>query len=332
MTQTVVGLMDTPREAESVVRDLTSSCGCDRSDIGLMARGPQDDAGAGTTGEGSGDVGAGALKGAGTGAAVGGVLGLVAGAASLAIPGFGPIIAAGPIAAGLAGAGIGAVAGGLIGALTKIGVPEDEAHYYAEGVKRGGTLITLHARDERMAQCAAQVMRQHGAVDIDQRAERWRQEGWTGRAVQGEEVIPVTKEELSVGKREVSRGGVRVYAHTIEKPVEETVQLREERATIERRPVDRPAASSDEAFKERSIEVSETAEEPVVGKRARVTEEVRVGKRSSQRQQTVRDTVRQTEVKVDNAGSATGAQYRGPERRKAKSSSYAGAERRMAAR
>jgi uncharacterized protein (TIGR02271 family) len=332
MTQTVVGLMDTPREAESVVRDLTSSCGCDRSDIGLMARGPQDETGTRTTSEGSGEVGAGALKGAGTGAAIGGVLGLVAGAASLAIPGFGPIIAAGPIAAGLAGAGIGAVTGGVIGALTKIGVPEDEAHYYAEGVRRGGTLITLHARDERMAQCAAQVMRQHGAIDIDQRAEQWRQEGWTGRAVEGERVIPVTKEELSVGKREVSRGGVRVYAHTIERPVQETVPLREERATIERRPVDRPAASSDEAFKERSIEVSETAEEPVVGKRARVTEEVRVGKRASQRQQTVRDTVRQTEVQVDKAGSGAGTQqYQGPERRRAKSP-YAGAERRMAVR
>ena len=157
MTQTVVGLMDTPREAESVVRDLTSSCGCDRSDIGLMARGPQDEAGSARGAEGASEVGAGALKGAGTGAAVGGVLGLVAGAASLAIPGVGPIIAAGPIAAGLAGAGIGAVAGGLIGALTKIGVPEDEAHYYAEGVKRGGTLITLHARDEGTTELPAFV-------------------------------------------------------------------------------------------------------------------------------------------------------------------------------
>jgi uncharacterized protein (TIGR02271 family) len=327
MAKTVVGLMDTPREAESVVRDLTGSCGCNRSDIGLMARGDIEGSSPRTDDQSSGEVAAGALKGAGTGAAVGGVLGLVAGAASLAIPGVGPIIAAGPIAAALAGAGIGAVAGGIIGALTNIGVPEEEAHYYAEGVKRGGTVITVHARDDRTADCAAQVMRQHGAVDIEQRADQWRQEGWSGRAVEGEEVIPVTKEELAVGKREVRQGGVRVYAHTTERPVEETVQLREEHASIERRPVDRPVTSADDAFKERSLEVSETAEKPVVGKRARVTEEVRVGKRATQRQQTVRDTVRQTEVKVEKSGS--GGSYQGPERRK-RQSSYSGADRRMA--
>ncbi len=332
MTKTVVGLMDTPREAESVVRDLTGECGCNRDDIGLMARGEQPEARgpAMTSDEGGSEVGSGALKGAGTGAAIGGVLGLVAGAASLAIPGVGPIIAAGPIAAALAGAGIGAVAGGLIGALSKMGVPEEEAHYYAEGVKRGGTLITLHARDDRTADCAAQVMRRHGAVDIEQRAEAWKQEGWSGRATEGEQVIPVTKEELAVGKRQVSQGGVRVYSHTIETPVEETVRLREEHARVERRPVDRPLQAGDEAFQERSIEVSETTEEPVVSKRSRVTEEVRVGKQASQREQTVQDTVRHTDVKVEKTGTP-GSSYGGPERRKRKSA-YSGAERRMALR
>lgn len=335
MAKTVIGLMETPREAESVVRDLTAECGCNRADIGLMARGEQHAQSRGTattSDEGGSEVGSGALKGAGTGAAIGGVLGLVAGAASLAIPGVGPIIAAGPIAAALAGAGVGAVAGGVIGALSKMGVPEDEAHYYAEGVKRGGTLITLHARDDRIADCAAQVMQRHGAVDIEQRAVEWKKQGWAGRAVetQGEQVIPVTKEELAVGKRQVSRGGVRVYSHTIETPVEEKVQLREEHATVQRRPVDRPVSASDQAFQEKSVEVSETAEEPVVGKRSRVTEEVRVGKQASQREETVHDKVRQTEVKVEKTGAA-GAAYRGPERRK-RQSTYSGADRRMAMR
>jgi hypothetical protein len=147
MAKTVVCLVDSAAEAERMVNELVSACRCDRSDIGLMARGPQSEVGSNAhAGDRGGDAASGALKGAGTGAALGGVLGLVAGVASLAIPGFGPVIAAGPIAAALAGAGVGAVAGGLIGGLTNIGVPEQEAHYYAEGVRRGGTLITVPRR------------------------------------------------------------------------------------------------------------------------------------------------------------------------------------------
>ena len=346
MAKTVVGLMDTPAEAESVVRDLTQSCGCDRADIGLMARGSQSEA-TGATGDTSqkaergGDMASGALKGAGTGAAVGGVLGLVAGVASLTIPGLGPLIAAGPIAAALGGAGIGAAAGGLIGALSNLGVPEEEAHYYAEGVQRGGTLVTLHAHSDDVADCAAEVMRRHGAVDIDQRAAEWKEQGWSGRwgeaqgaqrAAADEEVIPVASEELVVGKREVGKGGVRVYTRVTETPAEETVALREERAQIERQAVDRPVGANDSAFQEKSVEISEMAEEPVVSKRARVTEEVRVGKQATERQKTVRDTVRKTDVEVEQAGAAApGASkaYSGKERRRS-TASYAGPERRAA--
>jgi uncharacterized protein (TIGR02271 family) len=322
MAKTVVGLLGTAAEAESVVRDLSATCGCDRRDIGLMARGAEGER-AVDRGSGS-EVASGALKGAGTGAALGGVLGLVAGAASLTIPGIGPLIAAGPIAAALAGAGIGAAAGGLIGALTNVGVPEDEAHYYAEGVRRGGTLVTVHARSDATADCAAEVMRKHGAVDIDEHAAHWKREGWTGRLGEGD-VLPVAKEELRVGKREVSGGKVRVYTHVVDKPVEERVELREQHADIERRPVDRPVSAGDDAFKERSLEVRETAEEPVVSKRARVTEEVRVGAKESKRQKTVRDTVRDTKVDVQKSSSA----YNGPERRK-RSIAFSGPDRRVA--
>ena len=326
MAKTVIGLMDTGQEAEAVVRDLTSTCGCSREDIGLAAR--REGSSSITHESASGEeMATGALTGAGTGAAVGGVLGLLAGTAALAIPGIGPIIAAGPIAATLAGAGIGAAAGGLIGALINAGVPEDEAQYYMEGVKRGGTLITLHARDDRTADCALRVMREHGAVDIRQRAQQWQREGWTGRSSE-EGVIPVAKEELAVGKREVSKGDVHVRTRTEQRPAQETVNLREEHAKVERRPVDRPLAAGDDAFKERDIEVSETAEEPVVGKRARVTEEVRVGKQTSEWQETVRENVRETKVDVQR-GANSG--YSGPERRRRQgSSSYKGAERRAA--
>jgi hypothetical protein len=82
-------------------------------------------------------------------------------------------------AAIIAGAGIGATAGGLISGLTRLGVPEDDANYYAEGVRRGGTLISVDASDER-AERAVAIMKQHGAVEIDKRAAEWRDEGWSG--------------------------------------------------------------------------------------------------------------------------------------------------------
>jgi len=339
MAKTVVALMETPQEAENVVRDLTSTCGCQRSDIGLMARGSQQDAGAEiqTGSESSADddrstVASGALKGAGTGAAVGGILGLVAGAAALTIPGIGPFIAAGPIAAALAGAGIGAAAGGAIGALVHLGVPEEEAHYYAEGVRRGGTLITVNASTDEMATCAAMVMKNHGAADIEERAAQWKEQGWGGKLTSDneEQVLPVTQEELVVGKRQVRQGGVRVYSQVSETPVQENVQLREEHVQVERRPVDRPVEASDEVFQERSIELTEMAEEPVVSKRSRVTEEVRVGKQATQREQTVSDKVRKTDVRVEQTGQGSSTAGQMPERRMNPSSSYSGGDRRMA--
>jgi uncharacterized protein (TIGR02271 family) len=335
MAKTVVGLMEDTREAESVVRDLTASCGCDRGDIGLVARGQERGAPEGNNlgGRAEDDFASGALKGAGTGAAIGGVLGLVAGVASLSIPGLGPLIAAGPIASALAGAGIGAAAGGLIGGLMKLGVPEEEAHYYAEGVRRGGTLITVNAASDKVADCAANVMRKHGAVDIDERAAQWKQSGWSGRFADAQgQVLPVAQEELAIGKRQVSKGGVRVFSHVTETPVEETVHLREERAKVERHRVDRPAGSGDDAFREKSFEVRETAEEPVVDKRSRITEEVRVGKEATEHDQTIRDKVRKTEVRTERqgtAGSKTRSAYAGPDRRKNKAP-YTGQDRRMA--
>ena len=115
--------------------------------------------------------------------------------------------------------------------------------------------------------------------------------------------IPVVEEELKVGKREVQRGGVRVFSRVVETPVNESIGLREEHVSVERRPVDQPISSTDAtAFKEQSIELRETAEEAVVQKSARVVEEVLVGKEVSQRQETIHDTVRHTEVEVENLG------------------------------
>jgi len=113
--------------------------------------------------------------------------------------------------------------------------------------------------------------------------------------------IPIIEENIEVGKREVRTGGVRVRSRIVERPVEESVRLREERVSVERNTVDRPATSTDlENFQERNIEMVERAEVPVVNKEARVVEEVSIGKEVEERNETIQDTVRKTEVDVEN--------------------------------
>jgi uncharacterized protein (TIGR02271 family) len=120
------------------------------------------------------------------------------------------------------------------------------------------------------------------------------------RAESSEQTIPVIQEELRVGKRVVQRGGVRIYQRMVETPVTEIVNLREEHVVVERRPVDQPADPADlAAFQETSFELRESAEEAVVQKTARVVEEVVVGKEVSQHTDQVSDTVRSTEVEVE---------------------------------
>jgi len=116
---------------------------------------------------------------------------------------------------------------------------------------------------------------------------------------QGAEV-PLYEEQLKVGKRVVEQGHVRVRVYTVEHPVQEGLTLREERVAVERRPVDRPAAITGEAFQERKIDVATHREEPVISKEARLKEEVVVRKEADQRTETVRDTVRTTQVEVED--------------------------------
>lgn len=184
MAKTVVGLFDTRSMAEQAVQALVDS-GVSRDDVSVVANNNADDTQ--TTGDAShGDTAAtGAATGALGGGVLGGTLGLLVGLGVLALPGIGPILAAGPIAAALGaagttalvGAGIGAVSGGLLGALVGAGIPEEDANYYAEGVRRGGTLIMARV-DDAMTGTAYNIMQQQGAVDIEDRGSEWRQSGW----------------------------------------------------------------------------------------------------------------------------------------------------------
>ncbi|MFC0252059.1 YsnF/AvaK domain-containing protein [Massilia consociata] len=119
--------------------------------------------------------------------------------------------------------------------------------------------------------------------------------------------IPVVEEQLKVGKREVQRGGVRIFSRIVETPVNESIGLREEHVDVQRRAVDQPISPADAtAFKEQTIELRETAEEAVVQKSARVVEEVTVGKQVNERQEQITDTVRHTEVEVERLGGVSG--------------------------
>ena len=167
-----------------------------------------------------------------------------------------------------------------------------DVDYYSEGLGRGGAVLTVDA-DDAQAVRVQQLLEAQGA-----RVEAGGRQQASGG---GEQVLPVVEEQLRIGKRAVTRGGVRIYTRVTERPVEEDVRLREERVHVERRPVDRAIPAGTEAFRERSFEVEEMREEPVVAKEARMVEEVVVTKDVQDRTAKVRDTVRRTDVEVDRA-------------------------------
>jgi hypothetical protein len=124
-------------------------------------------------------TGEGAAAGAGIGAALGGLGGVLMGLGLLVVPGVGPALAAGALASGLIGAGIGGAAGGIGGALANAGVPEEEAGYYAEGVRRGGHLVVVTTTEDRYT-TAYDILQRYNPASMKDRADTWRREGWTG--------------------------------------------------------------------------------------------------------------------------------------------------------
>ena len=181
---------------------------------------------------------------------------------------------------------------------------EEESRYYEGAVQSGNAVVTVDAEESQIDD-AVEIMNRHNALDVDKGKSpsiNRRAEG-PSRGTDGKKSIPVVEEELQVGKRAVQRGGVRIYSRVINKPVEEQVTLREEHINVERRPVDRPVSAADvPELRDQTIEVTETSEEPVVSKRARIVEEVAVSKETSERTETIRDNVRSTDVKVEKTG------------------------------
>jgi hypothetical protein len=167
MAKTVVGLLDNPDEARTAADELLKA-GFRKKDIGVITK----------------DVPAefkAVAKDMAKGAAAGALAGLLLAASTVIVPGLGPLLVAGPAATLVAGATYGGLAGGIIGALISKGVPEDQAHAYAEGIRRGGALVTVHAENDDLAERPVQIMQRHGAVNIDERARQWKNKGWSGR-------------------------------------------------------------------------------------------------------------------------------------------------------
>lgn len=216
--------------------------------------------------------------------------------------------------------------GGFLNSIKNMFVSDEDRHSYGEGIRRGGSLLYANV-DEDDVDRAITILEETSSVDMDERESNWRSEGWAGyspstertdrsdqnyaattnTATTGttgnEERIQLAEEQLVVGKREVNRGGARIRSYVVEKPVTEQVSLREEHVHVERRPVDgnMQAGNLDNGalFQERTVEMTETSEEAVVGKQARVTEELVISKTADQRTETISDTVRKTEVEVD---------------------------------
>lgn len=223
---------------------------------------------------------------------------------------------------------------GFWGAIKRFFVPDEDAYGYAEGLRRGHAMLVVRPPAERHDRVVA-ILEEYDPIDFEAQEEEWRKSGWaagapltttsaaaaaattdlnagartraepvappTTGATGREEAIPVVEEDIRVGKRVVDRGGVRVRSYVVERPVEENVTLRDETISVERRPTDRPAGTlPEDAFRERTIEVSATGEAAVVQKDARVTEEVVVRKDEQERTETVRDTARKTEVEVED--------------------------------
>lgn len=212
----------------------------------------------------------------------------------------------------------------------------ERVQVYSEAVARGHHVLSVTAPNEPEVERAADIVERYGPVDIDEKSSAWAAgssaqqrsaplsqqstmqgtvQGTTGggsmQYAQTESArIPVVQEELKVGKREVQRGGLRIYSHVVETPVDESVNLREEHVTVQRRAIDKMVDPADvPAFQETSFEMRETSEEAVVEKSARVVEEVVVGKEVTNREEHIQDTLRHTEVEVEQLSDADDETY-----------------------
>jgi uncharacterized protein (TIGR02271 family) len=203
------------------------------------------------------------------------------------------------------------------------GEPDHDTAVYDRSVDSGSHVVTVKVPETHVASVTS-ILERHNPIDIDERATGYglgaasttttttRETVGTGAAGMGvrgtalrdggEEKLQLAEEQLTVGKRLVNRGTTRIRRFVVETPVEENVTLHSERVSVERRPVTGDARVTDADFTDKTIEMTETDEEAVVGKTARVKEEIVVRKDATDRTETVRDTVRREDVEITKDG------------------------------
>jgi uncharacterized protein (TIGR02271 family) len=320
---TIVGLFSDRSQAEAAINDLKRA-GFAEDEIGVAMRDRT------AQGELVEDTGTQAAEGATKG-----------GIGAIAIPGLGPIFAAGWLGSTLAGAGIGAAAGGILGALVGAGVPEEEARHFESGFKSGGILVTVKA--SRRAGEAVDVLRRHGAdlgptINAATTGTRSAYADAGSRDVNEEREgrIQLREEELDVEKERVQAGEVRLRKEVITEQRQIDVPVTREEVVIERRPVSGGEAQAGEIAGEgEEIRVPLTEEQVRVEKRPVVKEEVSVGKQKIQDTRHVSESVRREEARIENEGAANvrvrgeRQRYTGGERRRRQDPSYRGQERRV---
>jgi uncharacterized protein (TIGR02271 family) len=327
---TVVGLFRERRQAEQAIQELKREKFADNQ-IGVIM---QDQESQKELADSTGTKAAeGAASGAIGGGVAGGVLGLLAGVGALAIPGIGPIVAAGALASTLAGAGIGAAAGGLLGALVGMGVPEEDAQYFEKGLKSGGILVTVEAGAR--SQEARQILRGRGAeLEAVPQAATSAATGSTD----GEQRIELREEELQAETERVQAGEVRLRKEVVNDTKTIEVPVTREEVVVERHSVSGRQTSDQNIGDNEEIRIPLMEEEVRVEKTPVVREEVSVSKRAVQETRQVSDTVRREEARIEQTGGASvsseggsaGEPWRGSERRYRHDSGYSGPERRVA--
>ncbi|MGF1481085.1 MAG: YsnF/AvaK domain-containing protein [Cyanophyceae cyanobacterium] len=311
------GLFYSHDEAEAAIRALKDD-GYDMDNISLLARNPDGISGAEEVADTEGNNAAeGAGAGATTGAVIGGIGGLLLGAGVLAIPGLGPVLAAGAgiseIAATLAGAGIGAAAGGLVGALTGLGIPEEKAKVYDERVRGGSFLVIVNGTAAEIAR-AESIMQQHGVeefgiydvpgaqpttvADVDEDLR-------TRTDITDNEKIKLHEERLMVNKQRAKTGDVSVGKRVETETAKVSVPVEKERLVIERRDatsgtVVAPGTADFDGGKVARVDLYE--ETANVEKQAFVREEVSVRKEVEQETVQASETIRREELEVNADG------------------------------
>ncbi|WP_448208274.1 YsnF/AvaK domain-containing protein [Azospirillum sp. sgz302134] len=177
------------------------------------------------------------------------------------------------------------------------GFAKDLAQRYGAAIKQGHTLVAADIAD-RDADAAEAILDENGAIDLPEGSPQ-QQKAARGTVVE-EETVPVVEEEVEIGKRRVSKGGMEVTTEVTETPVRESVRLREEKVDVERHKADRALSGreAEAAFEDKTLKMTATSETPEVTKEARVVEEVVLSKKASEHDKTVEATARRTDVKV----------------------------------